>query len=37
MSALAAVSHPRRLLDIVEQVAVLALYTILQIRTNSCG
>jgi protein-S-isoprenylcysteine O-methyltransferase Ste14 len=32
MSALAAVSHPRRLLDIVEQVAVLALYTWLVIR-----
>jgi protein-S-isoprenylcysteine O-methyltransferase Ste14 len=32
MSALAAVSHPRRLLDIVEQIAVLALYTWLVIR-----
>ncbi len=32
MSALAAVSHPRRLLDVVEQVAVLALYSWLVIR-----
>jgi len=32
MSALAAVTQPRRLLDLVEQVAVLALYTWLVIR-----